>query len=308
MSIVNKPPTSIQVEPIFYCNRRCDFCPNCKLTGSRNKYRFMSNSLSWKISYEIAILTDGGNHLRLDMALRGEPLLHPFLPAIVETFRNNLPKAQISIVSNGFGLTVAKADKLFRSGLNFLYLDCYNNSYDKWKEKFSVGVPPYLMVCDSDDISHWKWHGCKKRVLVLGKDLVDETRTTRKLVSFCKALPKENCEKYGIVRQEEPKMKTCVDPFRSMNITWDGKVLLCCRDWDEKRVMFDFITDEDLVHYWFHDTTLKYVRTLLQHKNRNFRPCDNCEYNGGVYTGNLPKVKTYNALEIERFQEFLERT
>ena len=307
MSIVNKPPTSIQIEPIFYCNRRCDFCPNCLLKNEKYRNRYMSQDTARKIAYEIAILTDNGNHLRLDMALRGEPLLHPFLYNIIEIFRRQLFKAQISIVTNGYKLTTTRAEGLFSAGLNFIYLDCYLNSYNRWKNKFINAPSKRFIVRDSQDITHWQWRGNKKRVLILGENLIADNKKNRNLVSFCQALPAENCERYGIDISNLPKKKTCVDPFRSMNITWDGQVLLCCRDWTEKRVMFDLSRDEDLAGYWYEDKALNHIRTILQHKDRDFYPCCDCDYNGGVYTGNLPSINKHSDQELKELKRFLSK-
>lgn len=290
MSIVHRPPTSIQIEPVFGCNLRCDFCPNCRLPKDAN-FRQMSVEMATEIAWQISLLTDNGSGLRLDMALRGEPLAHERLSKIVLIFRQFLPRAQISIVTNGYKLHPEFAQDLFYNGLNFLYIDCYGHSYSKWKQMF--------LYCDSSgdyavreakDVTHWKWHGNKKRCVILGPDIRFEKKTTRHLVSFCQALPKANCEKYNIPYIEKPLTKRCADPFRSMNITWDGKVLLCCRDWDEGRVMYDLrkYGNSDLCDYWYNNETLNTTRTLLYNKIRDFTPCNKCDYNGGVYLGNLP--------------------
>jgi MoaA/NifB/PqqE/SkfB family radical SAM enzyme len=254
----------------------------------------MSMEVAEKIGMELSLLTNNGRRLRLDMALRGEPMLHPLLTKLVSIFRYRLPHAQISMVTNGYRLRPYTARVLFECGMNFIYLDCYNNSYSHWYDTF--------MKCDEDfavrearDITHWKWHGNKKRCLILGQDIRTEKKSTRNLVSFCQVLPENNCKKYNIERITEPLQKRCADPFRSMNITYNGNVILCCRDWDETRIMYRLMrTNSDLIDYWYHDLKLNSIRTLLWYKHRNFTPCNKCEYNGGVYLGNLPSVGRWN--------------
>lgn len=298
MSIVKRSPTSIQIEPIFGCNLRCDFCPNVRLPKKNAQIKYMSDEVAEKIAWEISLLTNQGRGLRLDMALRGEPLLHTKLHNIVYIFRRHLPRAQMAIVTNGYNLTPEYADRLFKSGLNFIYLDCYGGTYAKWKRLFMESLHNFA-VRDAKDITHWKWHGPKKRCLILGPDIRYEKKSTRNMVSFCHALPKVNCEKYNIPWITSPLMKQCADPFRSMNITWNGNVLLCCRDWDEDRVMYHLmISNSDLTEYWYENTRLNQIRILLKNKIRNFTPCEKCDYNGGVYLGNLPDVGNWGMEEL----------
>ena len=288
MRIVNRPPTSIQIEPVLGCNLRCDFCPNCQLP-KKAPSKWMRASVAEIIALEIQRLA-GKSNLRLDMALRGEPMLHPNLPLIISIFRDRLPRAQISIVTNGYNLSPVSAQELFESGLNFIYLDCYGASYSKWKTEFMshVDAGDYA-VRDAKDVTHWQWHGSKKRCVILGPDIRYEKKSTRNMVSFCQALPKKNCEKYNIPWITKPLEKRCADPFRSINITWEGNVLLCCRDWNEKRVMCKLMQDNsDLTDYWYNDRALNMIRTLLYNKIRDFPPCEKCDYNGGGYFGNFP--------------------
>jgi len=286
MHVVNRPPTSIQLEPVLGCNMRCDFCPTCRLP-TNEPLKFMSVAMTDSIGMEIAHLTSQGRHLRLDLALRGEPTLHPDLPLVIQLLRRHLPYCQMTIVTNGARLSIQMVEALFAQGLNFIYLDCYGNSYGKWSKFFADGD---FYVRNSAHITHWKWHGYKKQCLILGHNILGEQKSTRKLVSFCKALPKKNCMKYGIPWIESPLEKRCADPFRSINITCNGNVLLCCRDWDERRVMMTIGQDRaDLTDYWYHDEYLNFLRFRLYQRDRGFEPCDNCDYNGGVYLGNLPK-------------------
>lgn len=305
MSIVKKPPTSIQVEPVFGCNMRCNFCPNSRLPVRNAPIRQMNENVARKIAWEIALLTGKGRQLRLDMALRGEPMLHKQLSLIVNIFRQELPFAQISMVTNGYALSPASAENLFQSGMNFIYLDCYGHSYSKWKDTFMKCNSDFA-VRDAKDVTHWQWHGPKKQCLVLGPDIRYEKKSTRHLVSFCKALPKSNCEKYGIRWQDKPMEQRCADPFRSMNITYEGEVLLCCRDWDAKRVMYRLMkANTDLTDYWYENTTLNQIRILLRNKIRDFLPCQDCDYNGGVYLGNIPSVGEWSVEELSTIQKIV---
>lgn len=303
MHIVNRPPTSIQIEPVLGCNLRCDFCPNCQLP-KKAPSKWMKASVAEIIALEIRRLA-GKSNLRLDMALRGEPMLHPHLPLIISIFRDRLPRAQISIVTNGYNLSPVSAQKLFESGLNFIYLDCYGASYSKWKTDFMshVDAGDYA-VRDAKDVTHWQWHGNKKRCVILGPDIRFERKSTRSMVSFCQALPKENCQKYNIPWISASLHKRCADPFRSINITWEGKVLLCCRDWNEERIMLNMLDmgNKSLVEYWYENNQLNDIRILLRNGMRQFLPCQKCDYNGGVYLGNLPSVGDHEMRDLIEIQ------
>ena len=69
---------------------------------------------------------------RIGFAMRGEPSLHPDAPGMIAEVRKHLPKAHITVLTNGGGLLrkpgpTANIEAFFDAGLNVLGMDHYTN-------------------------------------------------------------------------------------------------------------------------------------------------------------------------------------
>lgn len=88
----------------------------------------------------------------------------------------------------------------------------------------------------------------------------------------------------------EPMKAPCSRVFREMTFGWDGVVPICCYDWKNAFVMGD-ANSTPLEEIW-NGEAWGLIRSLLGNagRERNFSPCDICDYNGGFRLGLLPDV------------------
>ena len=67
-------------------------------------------------------------------------------------------------------------------------------------------------------------------------------------------------------------VKSCIDPWRSITVTWDGKIIPCCFDWDAEYSMGD-ITKEHFSQIW---NGAKYRKLRSDFLSGNLELCKNC--------------------------------
>ena len=114
---------TVEVNTTELCNRTCVFCPrhDPKIFPNRNLHMTIKGAEI--ISEE---LSSNGYSGKISFSGFGENLLNPNFPEIVKEFRFNLPQATLECNTNGDKLTEEYAHKLFKSGLDLLYINLYD--------------------------------------------------------------------------------------------------------------------------------------------------------------------------------------
>lgn len=277
-----KKPWSIQIELSFGCNNKCDFC--YKQVVEKNDYDFMSLNTAKQVVNSIK----GFDPVRIELAMRGEPLLNPNWKHIVSMIRGAMPKSQIMLTTNGKLLTDEKIASYYRAGGNILLVDCYGEG--KLQErliKFSKWNP-----IDFYRTKESPYHRGKPSVkkLFLMDDIANRNKEsiTRKLCNMAGNVTEKAIEKYGLKTPDKPLNKKCVRPFREMIIFYNGRVGFCCLDGGGQYAITHVLSG-DLKEYWKHNPVLNKIRRNLLKKDRNMPLCRTCDYFGGMRQGFLPK-------------------
>lgn len=263
-------PFSIQVEFTEGCNRGCGFCG---LRGMREKgkepFYFMTKETAERIADEIVRV---GWNSRIIFSMHGEPTLNKNCVRLVKLFRKRLPKAVLSMMTNGYGIVhsndiEAKIAELKNAGLNDLIIDMYTPKDDGHQileyikdnkgfeyEILGKGIPLYSS-------SHKKF-----RILFNPPIQTDEgAAINRHLCNHCGAAAPLDYSYDG---------KRCARPFREMTFRYDGSVALCCNDFRGEYPIGN-ILKRDIDDIW-QDKKFKAARILLYAGKRNFTPCLGC--------------------------------
>lgn len=287
---MNKP-YKFEIELTEGCNLFCEFC--AIRTFWKNKedriLKFMTIDLANQLSESINSFT--GDKIRIDFAAHGEPTLNPNLFDIISSFRNNVPKAQIVLTTNGVTLRkngLKYVSELFDKGINIIYMSNYNNNNDSWLNEIDGVDVVNFYDCDKKKYNPYYYHGNKtKWILKLGTIRDQTSIIQRRFDNMGGNVDFALVEKYGIKKVNIPLQKNCSHPFHDMVIDYDGTVVGCCLDWKREMIMGKF--PEETVHdIWFGEG-YNLLRILLSRKNRNFGLCSKCDYFGGVRLGLLPK-------------------
>lgn len=270
------PPFALQIEPVEGCSLACSFCGISSIRenganateGVHGKnsapYRFMDEKTLIHVMKEVRRL---GWNPRIELAMHGEPSMHPDLPRLVKIIRHYGPKLHIQVTSNGSGLmTAEKIAAIMEAGCNLLALDDYKHAkfLDRIRPLLNdIGYPVYEYPKDPEGNPHKR--STKQRIVIIN-DISENTSGNHQLTnqggnSFAKAA--------------EPLARRCAKPFRELSIRWDGNVALCCDDWKGSYKIGN-VNENKLDDIWFHPR-YEAARRRLYDKDRNFGPCQGCD-------------------------------
>ena len=97
-----EPPFNVSFELTLGCNLRCPMCAVGVIHDRPGRdYKFMEKRTITRVVEQIAKLKW---NCRIGFAMRGEPSLHPDAPGMIAEVRKHLPKAHITVLTNGGGL------------------------------------------------------------------------------------------------------------------------------------------------------------------------------------------------------------
>jgi hypothetical protein len=289
-------PLFVHVQTTDRCNGKCIMCPY-PLTRSDGPGHEIESGLYTRILKE---LREAGTVKKIVPHAECEPLLNERLEERISEARKVLGnKVKIHIVTNGTLLSRERADGLAAAGMDVLTV-----SLDAFREPTYSGIRPGF---DFEDV--------KMRV----KSLLDGDRTYTLKVSFVRQRANHEEEKeftgYWQSLGAEVEMLTlwnragsvenfdslapgrkppgraskllghffpaCLNPFTWLVVLLDGKVLLCCQDWERKAVIGD-LSSQSLADVWNGKTMREYRAALWRRRVRGDAICGVCTVAAGL--------------------------
>lgn len=275
------PPFSVQVELNEGCNLGCSFCG---LRGMREEGRDPWYAMTKKTAQRIiSELQRVGWTSRIIFSMHGEPTLNPNMVRIIKLFREGLPKAILSVMTNGYGIVHGFGDKedgfssitervmeLASAGLNDLIIDYYS----------AKGDAALIEAELSDKTAH---EGYDINIQHLAPKVpLYGNRVKNFRVLFNPPIQKEGainrhlCNHCGAAGPLDPSYqgKRCARPFRELSIRYDGSVALCCNDFRGEYPIGN-IMEESIEEIWY-SKRFEAARILLYDGQRSFKPCEGC--------------------------------
>jgi len=316
MSEINLP-FSVQIELVRGCTRMCDFCGIYGIwrQPEDKHFEFMTLDLCEKIAIELDYWFKGKGK-RIEFAMHGEPLLHKQIFDAIALFRQNYPKSQLLISSNGDAIVKNKnakeyVENLFSSGLNYLLLETYEDNrkeeYNRLFKDLNIEITNYY---DGENVYAYK--GCNFKKIVFMDDIgkLNRQKKSRTIFNHAGNVNFDLASKYGVKKILQPMHKTCTNVFRELVIHYDGTITACCVDWNRELIVGKF-PEESLESIW-NGEVFQLVRSLLYRKCREFYPCARCDYYGGFRQGLLkrPSEKYIFLLEelcIEKLNKYQQK-
>lgn len=258
-----EPPFTVQIELTEGCNRGCSFCG---LHGMRkdgkSPFYYMTKETAERIADEMARLKWNS---RLLFAMHGEPTLNKDCEELIHIFRDRLPKAHISMFTNGAGIIgkVTSIKGLKRAGVNNLMVELYEDGDDGHTlfNRVQKKGMPYTLLTDKEPFfpnSSWRLAFCPP--------IVEEELKTHSLCNHCGA---------AFPKNDSCKGKRCTRPFRELSFRYDGSVALCCNDFRGEYPIGN-INEMDLDDLW-QSKRFNAARVMLYAGKREFTPCLGCD-------------------------------
>jgi radical SAM protein with 4Fe4S-binding SPASM domain len=287
---IQEDPFNVSFELTLGCNLRCPMCAVGTVHAKPGKdYKFMEKSTLVRTVEQIK---DLGWNCRIGFAMRGEPTLHPDYIGMVAAVREVLPKAHITMLTNGCGLlrkpgAVKNVTGLFSAGLNVLGMDHYTGiafvpkimeSIDnespvplKNGKLHPLGFTFYKYPDDRAGNPHVR-RPRNSRTLVRIRDIMEQdaenkTGTHSKVFNYA-----------GLSYPPDDSMagKRCHHPFRQIVVQWDGNIPGCCNDW-RSAYNCGNVNDTSLSDIW-QSNAFGAMREKLIRGERDFSPCKGCNH------------------------------
>ena len=114
---------TVEINTTELCNRTCVFCPRHDPAVFPNRNLHLTVKGAQTIAEELA---DNQYQGKISFSGFGENLLNPNFIEIVKEFNFHLPTATLECNTNGDKLTKKYVERLYRAGLDLLYINLYD--------------------------------------------------------------------------------------------------------------------------------------------------------------------------------------
>ena len=232
-------PDIIQIESTNLCNAKCVFCPRDEM---HRRQGVMDFDLFTKVVDECAEL--GITHVRVHNY--GEPFLDK---GLVEKVRYAKSKgiAEVGMISNGSLITEEIAQGMIDAGL-----DAINISMDAaGKEVFErtrLHLDFDTVIGNVRTLARLREKSGRKRPRLI-LSFVRQNNSTEEqafIAHWRKKADKIHVTDLhnwaGTLNQESDVRFPCYRPWLTFTVLWDGRVSLCCADFDGREVLGDLRT------------------------------------------------------------------
>jgi MoaA/NifB/PqqE/SkfB family radical SAM enzyme len=264
-------PEIVQIESTNICNAKCVFCPRDDM---HRRQGIMSVELFRKIVDECVDL--GITHVR--MHNYGEAFIDKML---VEKVRYAKQKGikEVGVISNGSLITEQVARGMIDAGL-----DAINISVDaSGKEVFEstrLGLKYDKVIANIERLVRLRTESGKRRPkLILSFVRQNNSADEQAFIEHWRAIADKvhvtDLHNWaGTLNTESDVNYPCYRPWLTFTVLWDGRVSLCCADFDGKIILGDLNT-HSIADIWNAEPYLNARRQHLESGGPDIcRACD----------------------------------
>jgi radical SAM protein with 4Fe4S-binding SPASM domain len=274
-------PATFNLEPTNLCNLSCQMCPRDK---SQRKPGYLDMGLFKKIVDEAKEF--GPRHFVLHKD--GEPLLHKNIVDMVRYIKESHKGNTTYISTNGLLLTEDKALGLINVQLDQLHISvgaATPETYLKIRggnlETVENNIKRFITLKGS--------LSSQKPILTL--QIIKMTETSEEIQLFINkwrpykanfSIPNfltwGGAENNAIMKEQKPRKRyPCHSLWFAPSINWDGKVSICCIDWNNEEIIGD-LSRQTLAKIWQSDKIKQYRQYHLSGNYDKIPLCRNCNY------------------------------
>jgi len=271
--VVSAAPDHVQIQTITGCNANCIFCPNGKTRRNIPKGRRMS----WDLYRSIVDQSIALGIRRYSVYLMNEPMLDRELAERVAYVSTRIKKPQyVKVTSHGGLLTERMAKGLLDSGLDKLKISVQSLNADTYWN--IMGLPLDKTLKNIDHFLELKKKGGYKlpRLEIVMVDSIqthDEIPQIRRYWQDREIKlyiePVENRADQHNIRDTAvggDRLKSfswCRRLMEQIYILYDGRMVQCCADWEQRSVMGD-LTAHRLADIWYGQRYAGYRRRFAE--------------------------------------------
>lgn len=275
-------PTKMKIEVSNFCNHNCIFC-------GRNQLGRIGGLIDEKFYERIMQEAYDAGVREVGLFINGEPFTSPKLAEFIKTAKE-IGYTYVYLTTNGALATPERQEKVFDAGLDSI--------------KFSINAAKretYAMIHGHDDfdkvIENLRY--CNKlktekgrKFNLFGSFVV--TNITSEEVELFKSLYSPLFDDFafykaranGLLRENAKltidgftKQRSCVLPFNTLNIDYDGSLLACCEDISHKINVAD-LNEVPLLDAWYGENMTNLRKAHID-GNLDGYICKECLLGGG---------------------------
>jgi len=242
-------PEIVQIESTNICNAKCVFCPRDEM---HRRQGIMSFELFTKIVDECVGL--GITHVRVHNY--GEPFVDRKLVEKVRYAKERGIK-EVGMISNGSLITEAVARGMVEAGLDAINISVDASGKDVF-ESTRIGLKYDKVIANIERLVRIRAESGKRRPkLILSfvrqNNSADEQAFIEHWRKIADKIHITDLHNWGgTLHQQSDVNYPCYRPWLTFTVLWDGRVSLCCADFDGHTILGDMNTSS-IKEIWNND-------------------------------------------------------
>src|SRR6185503_2331134 len=251
-------PEIVQIESTNICNAKCVFCPRDDM---ERRQGIMDMALFKRVVDECAEL--GIEHVR--MHNYGEPFVDRQLVEKVRYAKQRgIP--QVGMISNGSLITEAAARGMIEAGLDAINVSLDASGKETF-EKTRLGLKYDKVIANVERLLALRdAAGTARPKLILSFVRQNNSEDEQAFIEHWRTIADKihvtDLHNWaGTLNTESDVNYPCYRPWLTFTVLWDGRVSLCCADFDGKTILGDLNT-QSIAEIWNAES---YRNTRRQH-------------------------------------------
>jgi sulfatase maturation enzyme AslB (radical SAM superfamily) len=232
-------PDIVQIESTNLCNAKCVFCPRDEMQRRQGVMEF---DLYRKVVDECATL--GISHVRVHNY--GEPFLDKELVEKVR-YAKSVGIAEVGMISNGSLITEELARGMIDAGLDAINISVDAAGKDVF-ERTRIHLDYDVVIANIRSLARLRQESGRKRPrLILSfvrqENSADEQAFIREWSQIADKIHITDLHNWaGTLHGRSTVRYPCYRLWLTFTVLWDGRVSLCCADYDGRHVLGDLRT------------------------------------------------------------------
>lgn len=264
-------PEIVQIEATNICNAKCVFCPRDEM---HRKQGVMDMALFRKVADECAAL--GIQHVR--MHNYGEAFIDRQLVEKIR-YAKSLGLREVGVISNGTLIGDEVARGMIEAGLDAINISVDAAGKDVF-EKTRVGLKYDKVIAAIERIVRIRDEmGRRRPKLILSFVRQQDSAEEQAFIAHWSARADKvhitDLHNWaGTLSRESDVNYPCYRPWLTFTVLWDGRVSLCCADFDGREVLGDLRT-ATIQEIWNNERYREVRRAHLDHGGPSI--CQSCD-------------------------------